>query len=235
MPSQFPQPQHGPQIVASWVYGSINPLLNALTVEMSFLERRSITWRFTNKRLEFVRPLREYLSPMVRPVYLEFIQAIPDAQHRFGEHDDLVLQIERLGTEAFKSIVTEPFTRRVNTLLKAHIKRGLPYPGGSYSEEQFPLLIAQNIVNRVEEIPEHYSDADFWSRHRREFLQMARGESFEKLDQRREQLLALDRGLVAWLQETSNALRSRHDLPASPFPWLPLYPFTSIFERLSFL
>lgn len=222
MPANDP-PQPGRQMVASWVYAVINPLLDAIPIELSFLERGSVTWRFVRERLEFVRPLAEYIAPPARHVLDDLLHFQPLMAARFAEHDGLVVQIEQLASEAAKAILTLRFGKRVKALAKLFTKKGLPFPGGAYSEDDLPKLVAQSIVNRVDEIPDHYSDAAFWRAHRREFLRYATGEPFQKLDAARLKLIAFDSDATGWLKSESLRLRLAHDLPASQIP--PPYSF----------
>lgn len=205
--------------VASWVYMVINPLLEIVPIELLFLHKGSVTFRFYNQELEFIRPVESYLSQSARHVYRDFLNANADTTERLSAHDVHVHTLEIAAQEAFTILsCNTKFLDRVKYCLKEYLSTGQTYPGGAYSEENFPLLVAEHVVNRNKSIPEHYTDSKFWARYGTEFLEFYIGPEFDRLDKACKDLLSYDEALTDWLQKKSYNLCEQYDIPAAPIP-----------------
>jgi len=210
--------KHSPRI-ASWVYGVINPLLEIIPIELSFLRKGNVTFRFYNKELEFIRSLENYLSPSARHVYRDFLNANADATEQLSGHDELVHTLESAAQEAFTILSDNPgFVNKVKCYLNEYLSAGQSYPGGAYQEEQFPLLVAEHVINKFESIPDHFTDSKFWDRYGVEFLKFYSGHEFDILNKACKALLNYDEALMSWLQAKSYHLCETYDIPAAPIP-----------------
>ncbi len=214
-------PQRGSPRVAAWVHEVINALLQALPIEMSFLERGNATWRFYNGRPEYLRPIEGYLTPQARFILRDFRQANPDAGKLLTRHNELIEKLVTAATDAHEALMKrEDFVNRVRdrlaTFMEAEPKPD--HPRGAIPETDFPKLAAERVVNAVKELPSHHTDAKFWDHYGAEFLGFARGPEFERVHAACDALLEHDRKLYEWLGKKSFQLCEEYDVPAAPFP-----------------
>lgn len=205
---------------ASWVYEVINPLLEIIPIELSFLQRGNVTFRFFNNTLEFIRSIENYLSPSARHIYRDFMRANADATKRLPNHDKLADTLKFAAQAAFTTLLSNPeFVAKVNSTLAEYQSVQKEYPGGAYPEEKFLHLVAEHVVNRIESLPEHFTDFLFWTRYGKEFLKFHKGCEFDKVDNACYTLLEFDKALIGWLQEKSYKLCTKYDIPAAPIPF----------------
>lgn len=108
------------------------------------------------------------------------------------------------------------FVAKVNSSLAEYQSVQKEYPGGAYPEEKFLHLVAEHVVNRIESLPEHFTDFLFWTRYGKEFLKFHRGSEFDKVDNACHTLLEFDKALIDWLQEKSYKLCTQYDISAAP-------------------
>lgn|SRR5574337_399700 len=214
-------PQKGSPRVAAWIHEVINPLLESLPLEISFLQSGNTTWRYYSGRPEYLRPIEGYLTPQGRFILIDFCRANRDAKKRLTRHDRLLEYLIGAAVAAHASLMNrEDFVRRARERLGEfrQIASGGDYPGGAILEVDFPKLVAERVVNSIKEVPPHYSDAKFWERHGAEFLDFGSGPEFERLRTARNTLLKHDQALYEWLGKTSFRLCEEYDVPAAPFP-----------------
>ncbi len=228
-------PRSGSRRVESWIYEAINVVDEALPGEISLLERGNVTWRYVTRDLQFIRPIPEYLTPSGRIILRDLQRVERDARQPFDRHDTLVGELTDAAAKAYDSLLEgkegDVFRERVRTCLD-EFRASLPkaellprpidpkrdyrilYPVGP--EEEFPQLVAQHIVNAIDKLPSHYTDATFWDRFGQEFLKLRSGPAFERLHKLAASLLKHDRDLLAWLDKKRGALVDRYDVPAAP-------------------
>lgn len=213
------RPDRGSRRVAAWVYDVINPLIDTLPVEISSLERGNTTWRFQRRELEHLRSIASYLPPDGRHVLRDFTRFAPEAKRRFDEHDQLLVKLRDAAAEAHAELMQrDDFVQTAQDALKAYTNKHpeRDSPRGVIAESEFPDLAAERVINRFDQLPSHFIDADFWSEHGAALLPFARGSRFEQLEAACHALLAYDRELIEWLADESFALCSEHDIPAAP-------------------
>lgn len=214
-------PQRGSPRVAAWVHEVINPLLEALPVEISFLESGNTTWRYHSGRPEYLRPIEAYLAPEARLVLQDFLRANPDAKKRLAKHDELFEDLVAAAAGACAVLISrDDFVDLARKKLAefTHASSSVEYPGGAIPEADFPKLVAERVVNAIKEALSHYSDAKFWGRYGPVFLDLGTGPKFERLRAARNALLKHDRTLYEWLGKKSFQLCEQYDVPAARFP-----------------
>ncbi len=213
-------PQRGSPRVAAWVHEVINPLLDALPMEISFLESGNTTWRFYNGRPEYLRPIEGYIVPEARRILDDFRLANSDAKQRLRRHDELLERLIAAAGDAHKALMRrKDFVERAQNRLAEFMQASseVEHPRGALPEADFPKLVAERVVNAIREIPSHYSDAKFWERYRDEFTAFGGCPEFDRLREARDALLKHDRQLVEWLRRKSFRLCEEYDVPAAPF------------------
>jgi len=212
-------PRKGTRRVEAWVYTVINPLIEALRVEKSFLRDKNWTWRYETKDLEFILSLERYINSSSLPNFEDFVKAKPQLARKTKNHDDLRVTLSENCQMAFDYLVAEKaFQGKVKSALTTY-EKGNPaegYPGGAVPREHFRKLIAQYIVNWIKELPSHYSSSKFWSRFGNEFFQFRTGEAFEKLDTSGEQFENEDEIFLKALENLRSNLVEKYDIPAAP-------------------
>ncbi len=216
--SRTRDPQRGSPRVQSWVYEAINAVLEALRSEISLLERNHVTWQFWSGGLGYILPIEEYLSEKGREILDDFVEENPDAQAPFREHDELVAKLASAAKRSYASLLEqEAFGKKVHDSLAEYLRTepGAEHPRGAVQESDFPKLVAEHVVNSVDDLPSHYTDSKFWARFGEDFRRLGSGTTFEDLRHGREALLGHDRELVRWLRHTRSDLCRRYDIPVA--------------------
>ncbi len=206
-----------------WLYWVINPLLDAISGEFDVLRRGGLSYRFYNERLEFIRPISEYLDPPGgRHVLRDYRRAIGEPARRFDLHDAIVVSARDAAIAAHKALVVraefqDEVERRLAQFETSH--PGAPnYPGGAFPRERFADLVAERVVNEVRRIAPDHTDAEFWREHGEALLASATGAEFESLAFEKRRLMICDLELSRWLEAESARLCADFDLPAAPVP-----------------
>lgn len=149
----------GPRRVEAWVYTVINPLIEALKVEKSFLKDKNWTWRYQTKNLEFILPVEKYVDSASLPNFEDFLKANPQIGRKMKKHDNLRTALSENCEIAFNHLVAlESFQNKIKSSLSTYEKENpaWEYPGGAVPKKDFDKLIAQYIVNWIKELPHHY-------------------------------------------------------------------------------
>ncbi len=209
----------GARRVEAWVYTVINPLIEALKVEKSFLKDRNWTWRFQIRNLEFILPLEKYVDTASLPNFNDFLKANPQIERKMKKHNDLRAALSENCGIAFNHLVLlEAFQDKIQSSLSIYGKENPSeeYPGGAVPEKDFDKVIAQYIVNWIKELPSHYATSKFWARFADEFLQFRTGDVFKKLDASGMQLKNEDERLLKSLEDLRSTLCEEYDVPAAP-------------------
>ncbi len=209
--------------VESWVYGVLNPLIEAVSREVAFLEEGNLTWRNYSRHCEHLRPIVEYIAGDQLPVYGDFLaNEQAGFKDRFVEHDRKLAATEAAATDAYHVLI-EPkaFEKQIEQSLEEFESRvGSREPGYRKSliptAESLARAVAELLVNRADDLPYHHSTKKFWQDHREQYQRFRKDPAFG----------ALNRAASA-LKETSSALKDAlvshrldlcgvHDIPATP-------------------
>lgn len=215
-------PRKGTRRVEAWIYTVINPLIEALKIEKSFLRDKNWTWRYQIKSLEFILPLEKYVDSASLPNFKDFLKTNPQIERKREKHDDLRTALSENCQIAFNYLAgLETFQDKAKSFLSIYEKENPTegYPGGAIPQKDFGKLIAQYIVNSVKDLPDHYTMSKFWSRFIDEFLQFRTSEVFQKLDASGQQFEKGDERLVMTLENLRSNLCEEYDIPAAPIPY----------------
>lgn len=207
------EPIKGSRRVEAWIYTVINPFIEALKIEKSFLNEKNWTWRYETKSLEFILPLENYIDSASLPNFEQFLKAYPNVERSRKKHEDLRAALSENCEVAFNNLIAvKAFHEKVRSSRSAYGE----YPGGAVPEGDFDKLIAQYVVNRIKELPSHYTTSKFWARFGREFFEFRSGKEFEKLDISGEELAKHDERLLAKLDDLRATLSEEYDVPPAP-------------------
>lgn len=203
----------GSRRVAAWVYTVINPLIEALKVEKSFLKEKNWTWRYETKNLEFILPLEGYIDSASLPNFEGFLKAYPEVERKRKKHEEFRVALSENCRIAFDYLIElKTFQDKVSSSCSTYGE----YPGGTVSERDFAKLIAQYIVNHIKDLPGYYTTSKFWARYEHEFSQFRTGKEFEKLESAGKQLENNDEKLLARLKDLRSTLCKQYDVPDAP-------------------
>ena len=202
--------------VASWIHDVINVFIDALTAEKALLDRGNTSWRFYDQRLEHVRPAASYLSHNGQHILRDLIFEQPEVATWLRRHDETRNRLEAAATEAYAIIVGHPgFRTRVEDARKAYlVDHPHARPTGAYAPERHPDLVAEYVINRVSQLPQHYTDSEFWSLHGADLRSAA--PPVPNLDRVRSEMAESDGDAVSWFARLSLDLCKKFDVPAAP-------------------
>jgi hypothetical protein len=214
------RPRRGSARAASWVHLVLNPLLFDLSMEVGGLRRGDLFFRRASRSLEFLRPLREYRIGSALPAYEDFVRWNPVWRARFEKRDRIRDELERAAAKFFETLVGDPkFRREALRALADYRKnhRTAEYPGGSVREAHFPEVVAEQLVNGVTDVPEHYAVARFWEGYQHRFEAYRREERAPEIGRRARELLGADERMARDLAEFRFELCEKYDIPAVPY------------------
>src|SRR5215472_18340943 len=111
--------------VESWVYGVLNPLIDAVAREVVFLEEGNLTWRNYSRHCEQIRPVVEYIAGDQLPVYGDFLaNEQAGFKNRFVEHDRKLAAAEAAAADAYRVLIEpEAFENQIRQSLQEYESR----------------------------------------------------------------------------------------------------------------
>ena len=162
----------GPRIVRAWFDTVINPLIESLESEFALAAKGNWTWRFRPPNLELIRPARRYLERTAVASLEQICDLEPETKVMTQSHDNNVKTVFESAATLHHALTTsQAFTGLCDSFWdpKALAVSGLrdiqDIIGASPLEDRYDV-IAQYVVNNVGELPNYYTTAKFWNRHR---------------------------------------------------------------------
>jgi hypothetical protein len=209
----------GKERCKAWIYSVINPLLNGLEIEGSFLAKRNWTFRRYNRDLEFIRPIRAFVDYQSRPNWDDFVTSNPAVRGRVEDREVRREELRKACNAAFEDLVkVTDFRRKVSECLNAFVKETLADPASIFHPNVEPHEgVAEIIVNNITELPDHYGPHRFWSRFRDELMQFRRGPTFENADRAGVELERSNDNLSAEVTKLRSDLAAEYDIPWAPY------------------
>ena len=146
-------------IVRAWFDTVLNPLIRALNSEANLLAHRNFTWKTEVRRFATLVPVREHLVDEAQPNFDQFLSLHPEYNPPIAEHD------RRLAPLA------EACDRLQQALIEAEtLRKVLDREKVQQSDMDFCVrLIAEYVINDAQTLPDYYTIAAIWNRHRDEF------------------------------------------------------------------
>lgn len=165
---------YGPNIVRAWFDTVFHYSLRGLASERDFLIHRNWTFRFQRRTLEYIGPLREHLPSGARENLEQFISFFPDIGGLIDRHDErqaALLEICRIFHEAIlKDRAFQDIFETVARSTAEDLHKDFSAYFGAYSsKEEFAGILAEYLVNNVENLPSYYSTSELWNRYHRQF------------------------------------------------------------------
>lgn len=193
----------------AWIYSAINPILEALKIESGFLARGNWTFRQHSGDLEFIRPLEAYVDYQSRPNWEDFVSSNPSVRDKVTHRDEQRERLRKACSTAFDYLVAvQEFQQDVSRMA---------VDGGNLGQRP-EGVVAELIINNVEQLPSHYGHHRFWSRFGDELRQRFReGEAFTRADQAGRKLKKSNDELSEELMKVRGNLAAEYDIPWAPY------------------
>jgi hypothetical protein len=209
--------------VESWVYAVLNPLIEAVSREVAFLEDGNLTWRNYSRHCEHIRPIVEYLAGDQLPVYGDFLaNEQAGFKDRFVEHDRKLAATEAAATDAYRVLIEpEAFQNQIEQSLEEYESRVSSREPG-YRESLIPTAeslaraVAELLVNRADDLPYHHSTKQFWQDHREQFQRFRKDPAFGALSRAATAFRESSRTLKDDLVSHRLHLCHSYDIPPAP-------------------
>lgn len=163
---------YGPNIVRAWFDTVFHYALQGLEMESSFMAQRNWTFRFKRQTLEYIAPIAEHVS--ARDNLEQFLSFFAGVKALVAEHDRGVQHLLETCSDFHAAIVKSPSFWRVfdSVEVEAPTALGSEFSDhfGAYSaREDFAGILAEYLVNNIENLPDHYSTSRLWNTFRDRF------------------------------------------------------------------
>ena len=205
------------------MYSVLNPLIDAVSREVAFLEEGNLTWRNYSRHCEHIHPIAEYIERGQLPVYEDFLADDQAGfKSRFEEHDRKLAATEAAATGAYRVLIQpEAFEKQIRRSLEEYESRVSSHEPG-YRESLIPMAdslpraVAELLVNRADELPYHPSTQRFWQDYREQFQRFRKDPAFGALNRAASAFRESSRALKGELASHGLYLCRRYDIPAAP-------------------
>jgi hypothetical protein len=202
----------------AWIYSVINPLLEGLRIEATFLAKENWTFRRYNRDLEFIRPVPVLIGYKSRPNLEDLATSKPQTRKAIQRREAQREKLRDGCRAAFDTLAANPdFQREVSEALQAVESErpgeteNLTHPGVPFHE-----VIAEVVVNKGG-VPDHAGIYPFWSRFRGQFMSFRVGAEFDAADQAGRELKDYNDDLERELTQLRSALADEYDIPWAPY------------------
>jgi len=206
--------------VQAWVHEVLNRLIDALPLEIQFLEAKNVTWRHHNLQPEYIKRLEFYLPPNARHIYRDFRKADKEFLVSTGKHDNQYLPelTQACSTAHARLLDNDGFRELVSQRVREFTEESSAGTHAAFfASDEFPRLVGEHVVNQIERLATHFLDHVFWADYGSEFRALAdEKRMLRTVNSLRTRLLEYDRKLQASLEEKSERLCEEYDLPAAP-------------------
>lgn len=153
------------ELARTWLVTVINPIIEGLRREKTWLARGRWTWDTDTGRFAHLWPAAAYVEARYRDNFDAFLKQYPEARDSFARHDSALLRLARACEEAVAALLTS----NVFATALEHANRlagqanvSADEARGAVPAERWPKHLAEYVVNNVESLPSHYTSAEFW-------------------------------------------------------------------------
>ncbi len=214
--------------VAAWIYVVINPIVEGLEHELEFLKKGNLTWRSTTKRCEYIRTIQEYVDSRQWPNYKDFLNDNENTifLKTFEPHDKELANINSAAEEAYRVLLSwKPFSEEVYRLLESYENRRASepqLPSFNLVRKELVQVAAENVINFVQSLPQHYTYSAFWNYASRDLLTFRSLPNLSHFLETQTHLHEISSALKGALEDHRLRLSRKYDVPAAPVPGLPI-------------
>jgi len=214
------KPPYGPNIVRAWFDTVLNPGLRGLDRERSLLDRKSWTYRFYSDSLESIAPFAAH--GVSRANLEQFTEFFAEVASRVGQHDECVESLRLACGNYHAAIMNDPGFREAVRQIEAEVPETIGGEFGSHfgaysRHEDFLGVLAENLVNNFEELPDYYATYKLWNQFRQRLVAVL--DASELARRRREteaagrKLFQVVDSLIDELRRIRSALSLEVDVP----------------------
>jgi hypothetical protein len=217
MPGQLSVPQ---PLVRAWFNTVLNPLLQALQIEIRLLAEGNLTWRFEQRALASFASAKTYIAQLAWPNLEQFLSLFPEYRKLLDAHDQGV----RTLLEACCAMETALVRSRAMQQHFQHLDAEVQHSGADIAEffgacrrDDFTKVLAEYIINGVRRLPGYYSTAPIWNKHFEDFLAIRTSDevrpNWTAVHSATAALRASSERLIESLDVTRNELSLREGVP----------------------
>jgi hypothetical protein len=202
----------------AWIYSVINPLLEGLRIEATFLARENWTFRRYSRELEFIRPVPILVGYKSIPNLEDLTTSKPETQKAIERRETQREKLRDACRVAFDTLAADPdFQRKVSDALQA-VESERPGEAKALVHPAVPFheVIAEVVVNKGG-VPDHAGIYPFWSQFQGKFLPFRLGSAFDAADQAGRELEKFDNDLAVELIQLRSVLAEDYDIPWAPY------------------
>jgi hypothetical protein len=214
--------RYGPNIVRAWFDTIFHYALSGLANETAWLSQRNWTFRFYRQSLEYIGTLRQSLPFAAVENLEQFLEFFPAAARIIEQHDHRVEELRIACIAYYKAIVDNPrfqeVFRSVATEAPVVLNGDFSAHFGAFrTEEEFAGLLAEYLVNNMEDLPSSYATSRLWNQFRDRFVAVARSPELaaykDEVDASGHRLLEAAEELTKSLKTTRSELSLEFDVP----------------------
>lgn len=202
----------------AWIYSVINPLLEGLRIESSFLERGNWTFRRSSRDLDFIRPLEMYIAYQSRPNWDDFRSSNAQLQGSVKRREEQREKLRVACSAAFDCLVAMPeFQQKVSDTFEAFASAGENTNNLVHRNVKPYEAVAELVINSTRTLPEDYPVHRFWSTFRDDLMRFRKGAAFEEADGAGFDLKNSNDDLVAELKALRSSVAEEYDIAWAPY------------------
>jgi hypothetical protein len=209
------QARKGSNRAQSWVYAFINPLIDVLrTNEVVSLAKGHLSWRASERRLEFIRPPRLYLTPNGRTILDDFEEVFPKDARPLKHHEARVEELTRRAQAAHQALLDRPeFRSRVHQLMDEHQRKEGETAWAGWSEAEVMDRLAEYLTNNGENLE---TTGSFFRNAVPALREFRTGVEFSRLQEATEACREDAVRVIEHLKRVRLRLCNDYDIPAAP-------------------
>ena len=211
--------------IAAWIYVVINPIIDSLGRELSFLNSANLTWRARTGQSEIIKNIQEYVDPGQWPNYQVFVVEYKNSPllAGFKRHDSNLEAVSTTAKNVYLWLInSNMFTEMFEASLKQYESQRPSMGPAAQSlvdmKQTVREEVAQHVVNNVANLPSHYVVSWFWNFSGKNFLALRSSPEFQPLHRSTEKLLETSVRLKQILEAFRLTLSREYDVPAAPVP-----------------
>jgi hypothetical protein len=216
------QKKYGPNIVRAWFDTVFQYVLGRLASQRGYLLRRNWTFRFYNRRLEYIATLGDHMPMSARENLEQFASFFPEVSDFLEAHDRKVGDLTAACATFHEAILRDPRFQEVFD----GIERDAPAEFGAEFSSNFGALsdradfagaLAEYLVDNFADLPGYYATSRLWNRFRDRFVPVMASPEIEsrrlETEETGRDLLEASEKLIGLLKAKRSELSLEFDVP----------------------
>jgi len=217
-------PPHSRRVEA-WIYSVLNPVMDGVRREQFLLKSGNLSWRLYSRGFEYLAPVAQYVDSAQQPNLEDFLEDPENEgfEARFRQHDHALAELETATNRLFDYLLHwEPFSKAVSNAYQEYVAtpNGSDLAASTMDALTVTKFVAEYLINKVENLQQHYMLNGFWSENRDRFRALFDGAELssqrEPFIQGSGDLSKVSDALSIQLKEHRRRLCTTFDIPAAP-------------------